>query len=57
MAVGVGTWATKRQKWYLTKFSESFLLDENELQNPQILRKTLRLFPEQSTLFAGDFFD
>jgi hypothetical protein len=26
------------------------LLDENVFQNPQIFRKTLRLFPEQSTL-------
>jgi hypothetical protein len=26
------------------------LLDENVFQNPQIFRKTLRLFPEKSTL-------
>jgi hypothetical protein len=26
------------------------LLDENGFQNPQISRKTLRLFPKQSTL-------
>jgi hypothetical protein len=26
------------------------LLDENVFQNPQIFHKTLRLFPEQSTL-------
>jgi hypothetical protein len=39
-------------KWYHTKFSESLSIkmDEKVFQNPQIFRKTLRLFPEQSTL-------
>jgi hypothetical protein len=33
----------------LTEFYESILY-ENELQNPQISRKTLRLSPERPTL-------
>jgi hypothetical protein len=45
---------TRKIPWgnCLTEFYESFinLLDEKVFQKPQIFRKTLRLFPEQSTL-------
>jgi hypothetical protein len=40
-------WLTE---FYGTLLAFNTILYENQFQNPQISRKTLRLFPEQSTL-------